>query len=411
MLAEERGIGVHNQQAQFVDVLRSRVFRALYLAETQSILGDQLARVALSVLVFERTNSTTETALTYALTFLPAIAGGAFLSGLGDRFGPRTVMVCCDLLRAGLLATMALSGMPIAGLFGLLTVVVVLGPAFTSAELSLIAAVLDRERYRVATGLRMITSQLGQVAGFALGGAIVTLLSPQWALRLDACSFAFSAVLIAYGARAKSTVAPPGHSPLANPSVSLAAVMSVLRSDRHLRALVGLTWLAAFFVVPEGLAVPYATAIDGSTAHIGILMAAIPAGSVVGSYIVLRRVRAADRTRIVGLMAFLTGLPLVACVASPGIVASIVLWLLSGIFAAYLLDVMTSLVQLTPADQRGRVIGLVGAGLTGVQGLGLIVFGVAADHIGVGVAIAVAGAIGSALAAPLAAALRRSDAR
>ena len=392
---------------RFIDVLRSRVFLALYLAETQSNIGDQLARVALSILVFERTHSTSQTALTYALTFLPAIAGGALLSGLGDRFPARAVLVCCDLARAGLLVAMAVSDLPIGVLFALLTVVVFLGPAFTSAEVSLVAAVLDRERYRVATGLRMITNQLAQVAGFAVGGVIVSLVSPQWALRVDAASFALSALVIAYGTRTASARTAQVLSRPSAPTIGIGVVVRALRTDRRLRANVGLAWLAGFFVVPEGLAAPYAEAIGADTASVGILLMAIPAGSVVGAYIVLRRVRPGLRTRVVGIMAVLTGLPLVACVGSPGLPVTLALWCLSGVFAAYLLDVLTSVVQLTPPDRRSRVIGLVGAGLVGVQGFGLIVFGVAAAHIGAGQAIALAGAIGAVLAVPLAVALQR----
>jgi MFS family permease len=394
---------------RFIDVLRSRVFLVLYVAETQSVIGDQLARVALTVLVFQRTHSTSETALTYALTFLPAIAGGALLSGLGDRFPQRTVLVCCDVARAALLAAMAVHGLPIGVLFALLTLVVFLGPAFTAAEVSLVAAVLDSERYRVATGLRMITNQLAQVAGFAVGGVIVSLLSSQWALRIDACSFALSALVIAWGTRTASARASQARKGPATPKIGLGAIVRVLRADRRLRANVGLAWLAGFFIVPEGLAAPYAEAIGGTTASVGILLTAIPAGSVVGAYIVLRRVRPVRRARVVGIMAVLTGLPLLGCAANPNLLASLVLWCLSGVFAAYLLDVVTSIVQLTPPDRRSRVVGLVGAGLIGVQGIGLIVFGITAAHIGAGPAIAMAGGIGAVLAAPLAVALRRAE--
>jgi hypothetical protein len=70
---------------------------------------------------------------------------------------------------------------------------------------------------------------------------------------------------------------------------------------------------------------------------------------------------------------------------------------------------MTSVVQLTPEDRRGRMVGLVGAGLVGIQGVGLVTFGVVADHICAGAAIALAGGIGAALAVPLALAARRSE--
>jgi MFS family permease len=406
----ESPVSEPERPAGFVDVLRSRMFRALYVAETQSVLGDQLARVALAVLVFERTHSTSETALAYALTFLPALVGGALLPGLADRFPQRTVMVGTDIVRAALLAAMAVSGLPIGALFVLLVLAVLLGPTFTAAEVSLIAAGFDPERFRVATALRMMTNQLAQVAGFALGGAVVALLSPQWALRVDACSFALSALVVARGVRRDAVADRRRASGPARAALGVVAVLRELRADRHLRALVGLTWLAGFFVVPEGLAAPYSAAIGGGTGSVGILMTAIPAGSVAGAYIVLRRVPACRRPGLVSVLAGLTGLPLVACWAEPSVPVSFALWALSGIFAAYLLDVMTAVVQLTPADRRARMVGLVGAGLIGVQGLGVVAFGVAADHIGAGAAIAVAGGAGTALAVPLAFAIRRSRA-
>lgn len=51
-------------------------FRAMWVAaELFSVAGDQLARVALAILVFQRTDSATLTGLTYALTFVPSFFG------------------------------------------------------------------------------------------------------------------------------------------------------------------------------------------------------------------------------------------------------------------------------------------------------------------------------------------------
>ena len=61
-------------------------FRALWLAQVLSYVGDQFAQVAIAILVFERTGSAFLTALAYALTYLPPIVGGPLLSGLADLF-------------------------------------------------------------------------------------------------------------------------------------------------------------------------------------------------------------------------------------------------------------------------------------------------------------------------------------
>ena len=82
----------------FVAALRGREFRALWLAEALSVFGDQVARVALALLVYARTDSAALTALTYALTFVPTILGGCLLSGLADCYPRRTVIVVTDLV-------------------------------------------------------------------------------------------------------------------------------------------------------------------------------------------------------------------------------------------------------------------------------------------------------------------------
>lgn len=111
----------------FRAVLAVGEFRAMWLAELFSLCGDQLARVSLSVLVFELTDSAALTALAYALTYLPMLVGASVLSGLGDRYPRRSVMVVCDVLSALLVGVMAVPGVPLAALCGLIAVLTALG--------------------------------------------------------------------------------------------------------------------------------------------------------------------------------------------------------------------------------------------------------------------------------------------
>src|SRR5258708_33286777 len=95
-------------QPSFREVFAVGEFRALWLAQLLSVAGDQLARVAMTVLVFDRTHSALWTALTYAVTFLPWVIGGLALSGLADRRPRQQVMVACDVARPGPVRLMAL---------------------------------------------------------------------------------------------------------------------------------------------------------------------------------------------------------------------------------------------------------------------------------------------------------------
>src|SRR5258708_4434008 len=88
----------------FREVFAVREFRALWLAQLLSVAGDQLARVAMTVLVFDRTHSALWTALTYAVTFLPWVIGGLAPSGLADRRPRQQVMLASDAARTEMAA-------------------------------------------------------------------------------------------------------------------------------------------------------------------------------------------------------------------------------------------------------------------------------------------------------------------
>ena len=177
------------RQATYGEVIAVKEFRALWFGQGLSLLGDQLAQVALAVLVYERTRSPLATAAVYALTYLPSIVGGPLLAGLADRFARRGVMVACDVLRAALVAIMALPCIPFPVLCGLVFLVVLLSAPFSAARAALLPEVLEGDRYVVGSALQNMTNQAVQMMGFAAGGAVIATMGPYRALALDAATF------------------------------------------------------------------------------------------------------------------------------------------------------------------------------------------------------------------------------
>ncbi|MDQ1722711.1 MAG: hypothetical protein QOI26_2445 [Pseudonocardiales bacterium] len=396
-----------SERVTFAAVLRIREFRVLWVADAQSAIGDQIARVALSVLVFERTASAVLTALAYALTFVPAMLGGVLLSGLADRLPRRQVMVGCDLIRAVLLGCMAIPRVPIWLLCVLLVLAVLTEAPFMAAESSLMPIILDGEYYVVGTGLRTITNQLAQLAGFAGGGLVIALIGARAGLALDAATFAVSAALIMLAVKRRPAAVAELSTQDSRDSTGpglLSGLSSGLRlifNDSRLRTLIGLSWLAGLYVVPEGVAAPYANDINHGAVAIGLLMAAMPAGTAIGTYLWVRFVPAGVRSRWMGPMAVAVGVPLAACALHPNLVLSLVLWTSAGLFFGYQVQVITEFVRAVPDQQRGQAIGIASSGLLAVQGFGILLGGAVAGLWGVNGAVASAGLLGTALAAGL----------
>lgn len=384
----------------FLGVLRNAEFRAVWLADAQSSLGDQLSRTALAVLVYQRTHSPFMTALIYAVTFLPALFSGVLLGGLADRFPHRTTLVRCNVARAALVGAMVVPGLPIGALVLLVIASTLFAAPFDSANSAMLADILDGESYTVAASLRTITHQVSQLLGFAAGGLVLIALTPRSALAIDAVTFIVAAVLV----RAAVRLRPAPLSQEDDPEPYLESMVTgtkVVATTPRLRVLLGLAWLMGLFVIPEGLAAPYAASIHAGALGVGLLLAAGPAGTALGSYLFIKLIPEARRVRLVGVLAFAAGLPLAACVLHPPLAVSLALWALTGVFGAYLVQVMPAYVVAAPQARRGQAIGVAASGLLAVQGIGILLGGIVASQLNPAAAVAIAGVVASALAAVL----------
>jgi MFS family permease len=349
-------------------VLGVREFRALYGAHITSLLGDQVATVALSLLVFNKSDSPLLAALAYAVGYLPWIVGGPILSPLADRRPRREVMVRCDVVRGVAVAAMALPGVPLWMLFALLLGTSLLKAPFEAARAATLPDVLTGDRYVVASALSNITGQFGQVAGFVLGGALVGVLTPRGALAVDALTFAVSGVLIATRVKHR-----PAASRDAMPTLRADIVEGarVVFDSRVLRSILLLAWAgAAFAVVPEGLAVTYARRLGYGALATGFLTAASPAGLVAGA-LVVGRMGQATRLRLIRPMAAAAFVPLLATVVHPPIWGAVLLWALSGMGMGFQIQANATFMVAVPTEARGRAFGLAQSGIQALQGLSL----------------------------------------
>jgi len=145
--AVARGGAPEQAATTFRDVFAVAEFRALWAAQLLSVIGDQLARVALTVLVYDRTRSALLAAVTFVASIVPTFVGGVMLAWLADRYPRRRVMIACDVVRCALVLVMAIPGVPLAGLVTLLFLVTLVSAPFTSARAAIYPDVLAGDRY------------------------------------------------------------------------------------------------------------------------------------------------------------------------------------------------------------------------------------------------------------------------
>ncbi|CAM4037851.1 MFS transporter [Kibdelosporangium persicum] len=394
------------QRSGFRAAFGVREFRALWAAEALSQLGDQLARVALAVLVYSRTNSAALAALTIALSYTPSLLGSALLSGLADRFPRREVMIVCDIVSASLVIIMAFPGTYLTVVCIAMAGVALVGGPFRSARLALLPEVLSGEAYVAGLAIRSITIQTAQLLGFAVGGVVVALINPYVALAVDALTFLASALLLRFGVPYRPA---PQQSKTRRPfwSSSMHGAR-VIGSIPGLPALFVLGMLAGLYIGPEGLAAAWVAEMGETTKTVGLVMGAPAAGLVVGAWLITKYVPAETRLRLVGPMAALAGATLVLCALRPGLWAALAILFVSGVFTGYQVLVGASFGTSTPPDSRAQVMGLLNSGVLTAQGVGVLLAGILADYVGVAQTVAIAGALGALIAIPAAVAWNRA---
>ncbi|WP_031171839.1 MFS transporter [Streptomyces durhamensis] len=386
-------------------VLAVPEFRAVFAAHVLSMLGVIVSEIALSVLVYDLTRSPLLSALTFALGFLPYAVGGTLLAPVADRFPARRVLVTCDLVCAGCVAVMTAPGAGIGLLLALRCALAVVAPVFSGTRMATLADVLgDGELFVLGRSLLRIVAQSTLLVGYGLGGLLLTAVSPRHALLITVGTFLASAGLLRCGTRQRPartrrrTDTPPGLRPLF--------------ADRRVRVLLLLFWIpAGFSVVPEALAAPYADELGSGSAGLGLLMCALPVGTVAGELFAGARLAPVARERVALPLLCLTLLPYLGFALRPGLAVSLLLLLLSGAGSAYTLGLDQWFVRAVPQELRGRAMTVLSAGLMTVQGVGMALAGVSAQVAGVRTAVAGAGAAGVLCCCGLAVAARATESR
>ncbi len=369
--------------------------RTLFGAQLISGLGDWAGRLALAVLVFDRSESAWWTAAVTLVSLLPWIGPGQMLSTFADRLGRTRVMITSDLVRAALFLTM-LAPLPVPALLGLAFLAGLCVPPFVTARGAALIDVVPPERYGATLALFGVASQAELVLGYALGGAVIAVIGAQATLAANAATFVVSALLVA---RLRHGRAAEQHETAAIGWSGVAAGAAVWRSDPLCRrALVLFVGVNMVMVLPEALVVPYADEVGVSTSGIGV---GVPAATIaVGSMLAIAMWphRETDPVALLrdaarrGLVLSLATAALFAASTTWALVAAPAL-LLSGAVDAIAVPTNQVVGQRLPREGRSAAMAVAGGVQYGSQTAAIAIGGAAAVAFGPAWTLAVAALI------------------
>jgi MFS family permease len=261
----------------------SRDYRLLFTGNAVSYLGRQLTVVAIPFQVFTMTKSSLAVGMIGLVTLVPlvtlSLAGGA----IADAMDRRKLLLITQILSASTSAGLALNAGSSSPRLWPIYVLAALSAGLAGVDLparnATIPRLVGRELYPSAAALGQIQFQIGQIAGPALAGVIISQVSLAAAYWIDVASFgaAIAAVLLI------APQPPEGGGTRASLS-SIAEGLRYVKSRRLLMSTFLIDIDAMVFGMPRALFPALGTGFfGGGAATVGLLYAAPGAGALVGA--------------------------------------------------------------------------------------------------------------------------------
>ena len=384
---------------------RDRDFRTFWAGETVSHIGDRISELALPLLAVTVLHATpAEVGLLTAAVWAPNLLSLFVGSWVDHQQRKRRLMIAADLLRAAVLASI-----PAAYLLDMVTlpqlfaVALIAGAGqvlFGTAYASFFVALVPRAAFLDANSLLSATRSASFVAGPALGGGLISLVTAPVAILVDAASFVMSAVLIG---RVRVRELEPDRESASVARRAVAGLRYVL-SHPYLRwSLACATTVNLFSFMAAALVILFASRELGLGAGvIGLAFGIGATGGLVGAVAAPRLARWFGVGPVICFGAVMFPLPIALIAAAHGPRLADVALLgaaefLSG-FGVMCFDVNLNSLQASVItnEVRSRVAGAFSTINYGIRPLGAVLGGVLGTYLGLRPTLVVA-AIGGAL--------------
>ncbi|HEX6714701.1 MAG TPA: MFS transporter [Thermoleophilaceae bacterium] len=263
-------------------LLRNKGFVALCGARAVSATGDQVAAVALVLLIARDHPATAVGGLLLAESLPMLLSTNAGV--LVDRFDARRLMIGCQLGQAVIFAAVTAWLPPYWFLLALLVLASLLGTVLRSATQVAVKSTVHEDELMPANALLGTALWSSVILGPAIGGALAGIAGPRLALGVDTATFVVSAATLLVLAPM-----PPAHEDGAGSGGALAALRYGF-ADPVLRGLIVSMAMMVAFAGVDNVALVFLVrdTLGGGPAAFGSAMAVFGVGMVVGSAVLVR---------------------------------------------------------------------------------------------------------------------------
>ena len=346
-------------RAAIVSAFRNRDFRALWIGQLLSQIGDSFVLVAILFVINTLTDSPLALGALAVVATLPqlllGLVGGVFV----DRLDRKRVMIVTDIIRSLAVLTLVLIDRAdqLYILYIVSFVMATTGVFFNPARNAIIPSIVSGEVLLTANALMQANQIIAVILGASIAGLVVGLLGPTSAFVFDSFTFAFSAAAIA------TMTIPPvnSNSDKTNGRVIWNQLVEGLLFIRHssplLHAIITTAVATLGFGAIVVLGVIYLDEVLGMGAEgLGFLFAIQGLGVVVGGVMIGSFASRVRTNLIVGGCMVTLGLAIIAFAVAPSYLLALVAGAIIGLSIVAARAALVTLTQvLVPNEKLGRV--------------------------------------------------------
>lgn len=364
-----------------------RTFYTLILTQTFSQIGSRMTALALGIYVYNQTGEATPLALVALFSFLPQALIASVAGVLADRWDRRYVMVLSDAGQA--IGTLVLLGAFLSGNFSLpllyaVTLIqavfgVFQGPAFQASMTMLIP---DSQRDR-ANAIQQLTGPVAGVIAPAIAGVLYAAVGVEGVILFDMITFVAAVIVVLLVHIPKPEQTEIGKAMQGSFLKETLGGFRFLLERRTLFAVMIVMSMVNFlFSGSTILFTPYLLARTGSEATMGLLLAVLDLGAILGAVAIGVLGSGKYRVHIVmlGIMFGSVLLSVIGISRTP-LTLGVALFLMTLPMPAVNAIFMSIMQAKTPPDIQGRVFASIGQVSMLLIPLSYLVVGPLSDQI------------------------------
>jgi MFS family permease len=378
------------------ELFRAPEFTPLFLTSAVQVAASTVTGLALGTLVYAATRSPLLSALVMFGPSLAQLIGATMLLSAADRLPPRAATAGMAVAFALGTAGQAIPGLPVWVIFAVAAGLGIIASLGGGVRYGLLNEILPAEGYLLGRSVLNMSVGIMQICGFAVGGVLVTILSPRGALLAGAALYLIAAAI----AQFRLSRRPPRTA--GRPSIA-----QTWRDNAQLWSWAPRRYVYLALWVPNGLIVgceslfvPYAPR------HAGLLFAFAALGMLAGDTLTGRFVPARWRRRLGAPLRLLLAAPYLVFAVQPALPVAVAAVVLASVGYSASLLLQQRLIELTPEELSGHAFGLQSSGMLAMQGVGAAVAGTVADQTSPGTAMTVMAILSLAVTLALAPGLR-----